>query len=894
MDKTFYRLAFSGLKRRKQSTILLWLVLFLSFTFAIITLSVTESMNKTNQIFLRDTYGTWDGAIANGTKEDQMLLEHNKEIGSIGTSVQYGTVGGYTGIGTVGDDLIKMGRLDLQAGRFPIVSSEIAIEADVLSHLGYNYKIGQQITVPIQIPATLPDTMEDSFVTIERQYTLCGVIKEYTDLWIKDNNQQLNGALITEESAKRLQDYAAAENPKAGIKNSVTSYFFTAVHDRGIMFSSLDKKMKEIREKEEDITFGKSDNKNIKKIQVNTFAHSDDMEVSYHYYYLFLILLITVFAVISIYLVQIKKQIRQIALFRSIGITKKQLRILLVDETLLTVLPAMLAGLAAGAFFTWVSLKLLLQTSMSKFYVSIPWIQLLLVSLLWLVAIFSVRMFIFRIALHQPLIGQILMQSKSNRRDRRLQKIRSSLLSIVLCAALIFISIQGKEDIFDKNQTQRNPSYFFDKYSQIFKSDSKISENMLKKIEAIPGIRHVTAWNIEQPVLKFDGISSNDFVNAIKDERQKNEEMKEKKIIDLPDDGLPVSLYAIRERNWEDYLNFEELGISRESFRRGDEVVMLFPVNSQGKVEANKNFYENIGLKQGDKIELSFYGVSYKRDDKGTIILDEKDKEIKPLSTVYPRVKSIIKIHPDQYNNPLQLFLGKGYQVICSDFALEQIIKTWPKNYFSGINNEEEFSGYEMGEAYTSSNSEYLSTDYVLADFCEKENIQLDSKREENMATLQEVVQKLTQTFFTGAAIFLIALLLIWNILYLGAKSNRKNIAIFQVLGMSQKQMRRKRCLDSLKISVISVFGGWAIYGSYIWLSALKYNKFHMEAFQEKTSIVKIIRYNLESAQVRGAGWLFGAMVSFLGISIIFLLNYYANKRACRGNTISILREETL
>ena len=63
MNRDLWTLARQGIWRRRRSSLLLFLVLLLSFAFAVMMLSVMGSMNRTNLEYLKNTYGAWYGAI---------------------------------------------------------------------------------------------------------------------------------------------------------------------------------------------------------------------------------------------------------------------------------------------------------------------------------------------------------------------------------------------------------------------------------------------------------------------------------------------------------------------------------------------------------------------------------------------------------------------------------------------------------------------------------------------------------------------------------------------------------------------------------------------------------------------------------------------------------------
>ncbi len=60
-----FSMAIDEIRGRKRSSFLIFFVLFLSFTCAMISLSLTESMDKTNEECRYDTYGIWEGAVLN-------------------------------------------------------------------------------------------------------------------------------------------------------------------------------------------------------------------------------------------------------------------------------------------------------------------------------------------------------------------------------------------------------------------------------------------------------------------------------------------------------------------------------------------------------------------------------------------------------------------------------------------------------------------------------------------------------------------------------------------------------------------------------------------------------------------------------------------------------------
>ena len=202
MLRNLLTLALQGTLRKKRSSVLIFSVLLISFSFAIVALSLVGSISKTNAEFRLNAYGEWYYAIPSGKEEDGNWVQNQPWIESAGTAVNYATIGTQSGViafGTADQSLIDLGHIRIEAGKFPTEDHEIALEADALSALGYDYTLGQEITVCLKFP------YKDKEITIQRSYTLCGVIGEYSNLWVLNRNPDqrlLVSAIVTPNAAE--------------------------------------------------------------------------------------------------------------------------------------------------------------------------------------------------------------------------------------------------------------------------------------------------------------------------------------------------------------------------------------------------------------------------------------------------------------------------------------------------------------------------------------------------------------------------------------------------------------------------------------------------------------------------------------------------------------------
>lgn len=219
MTHDLFYLAWQGIRRKKQSSLLLFLILFFSFASAVVTVSVAGSLAATNETYRYETYGTWYGAVLDAGEGDGAFLAECTQGGAvseIGVSESYGTLAGAdVKIGTADGTFVKIGGLSVQSGRLPEAAGEIAVEADALSALGYDYTVGQEIACTVEFEK------DGETIGVEQTFTLCGVLREYTDLWNVQNAREencLNAAIVTEETAEALVQ--AAENAAAEAENA--------------------------------------------------------------------------------------------------------------------------------------------------------------------------------------------------------------------------------------------------------------------------------------------------------------------------------------------------------------------------------------------------------------------------------------------------------------------------------------------------------------------------------------------------------------------------------------------------------------------------------------------------------------------------------------------------
>lgn len=864
MKKELFDLAVKSIRKRRKSSILMFCILTLSLSFAVIALSVNESMNKSNEEYRYDTYGTWQAALLNGNKEDFEVFKKEKVIDDIGTAVCFGTIAEGVGYGTVENELKEMGRLGILEGKFPQKDDEIALEADVLSKLKYNYKIGQKVDLEISFPAVSYDGIETT-VVVRREYKLCGVIKEYTDLWCVDN-EILPGALVTDEEAFQIFQMAKTENTDVIVKEPKYHYFFKSDKDKA-----------KVTEKVRQLLSSNAVAKEQEgKFMANAYAYQAEQE-GFNSFYVVIIFLTTLLAVLCIYMVQMQKQIRQIALSRSIGITKRQLRLMLFFEILCLMLPAMLSGILVGSAGTWVAIKSLIKVITQKVYIAIPAAAIFLVFLLWVLGIFGIRTIILWIALRQPLTGKIKCSGKKILWYRKLKYLLCVIISVTACLVLFLGTLCSYELLKEKREIEKIPSY---RFITMMPEEPKIEESTLQKMQQVPGITHITAWGLVYADMKFSYSGNCTLINDLKENHSMIRERSREN-----SDGLGVVLYGIREKNWEDYIDFEKLEIDKEKFRSGSEVIVLFPVNVYDEIVVEDRKYKDTGISKGEQITFDFYGK--KADGKNEALVGREEK-----IGEYKTTAAVVKVKDNDEENSLQFMATIPYTVICSAEALESMLNQLPDDYVLSDYDTGKAFGYTQGEIFASSESGYFSTDYVIADLCSKYQISMDSYREENFSRIQGLVQNLIQLCVGSAAVFIIALLLSWNILSLAGEEEKNKIGILRAIGMSKKQQRRNIIRETIAVGVISITGGWIFFGLYLVFTAWRHQQEIWMNFQEKIGFLESLETRIESFLISGVHPGVIIAITIIGFGVVCAVYYGTKKKLLKEDILEFIREE--
>ena len=799
MNRDLWTLAWQGILRRRRSSILLFLVLLLSFAFAVMMLSVMGSMNRTNIEYLKNTYGAWHGAIPDGKDSDRAFLERRDWLDRLGESVNYGQVRGTTpvsGVGSVDETFLELGRIRLDEGRLPEQPGEIAMEADLLVALGYEPAVRQTVSVPMMIPQAEDPT---SFLLVVRDFVLTGVLHEYAHLWILENNVQnrlLNSALILPEDGEAIlaEAQAMADEYQSGlVRPPLTSYFYTPLEGmEERLRAEVDAHMAETRGAAED-----------RRGCVNVSAGAAYAATDYNTFYVGLILVIALLAVVAVYLLELQSDVRRVVRLRSIGASKTQIRRLLLLETVLLAVPAVALGTALGAAGTVGLLRLLVFSGSVEIVVDIPWSAVAAALALWIFGVGLMRLLTFQLAVRTPMTGRMVLETKQRRRVHKLQRVFAWGLSMALClvATYSILEYQLPWVLYTYYSGQHAYSVYRTESSPLFAAGE------------VPGV--MTAEETEL-LLEIPGVTGQMGITCLSC-RLRGETVEEQ----------DAQVYVVdaaqwMERNGAPFFD----GVDLDAYRRGELAVLVVAVQQDGTAYFTTEIQEKnaegetvysyetteaeVTAAAGDTLELALAAVLREEADGG----ESMQAQTLQIPTVVGAVAEYG--YGSEQNFGLPFGANDLYSVLVSPGYIQRVLDTLPEGSQLGPYWAGGLMGFEELYLFADANAEYLFTDNAVAQLARRYQLGIGIFRTMYAADIQGYLQTMLTLAGTGVCVGLIAALLLLSTLELEAQRERRRYGILRALGMSRRQqnlaLARQAALQAVTAIAVSC-GIYVVFG---------------------------------------------------------------------------------
>lgn len=146
------KIALSSMKGRKKDTIVLSLVIILSFLFIVVTTVFYASSKKTKYVQKAAMFGKWKLAYYNGDEDIKDRLLELKDVDKVGVTRIIGRSSTCGTVGTINEDFLDLGSFHMYEGRMPENKDEIALELNQLKQFRKDIKVGDTIEVRFDIP----------------------------------------------------------------------------------------------------------------------------------------------------------------------------------------------------------------------------------------------------------------------------------------------------------------------------------------------------------------------------------------------------------------------------------------------------------------------------------------------------------------------------------------------------------------------------------------------------------------------------------------------------------------------------------------------------------------------------------------------------------------------
>ena len=791
MNHDLWTLARQGILRRRRSSLLLFLVLLLSFAFAVMMLSVMGSMDRTNTELLKNTYGGWYGAIPDGKAEDRAFLERREWLDQLGESVNYARVSvilPVSGAGTVDESFVELGRIRLKSGRLPEAPGEVAVEPDLLEALGYDQTIGQSIILPLFV--SLADN-PDYYIRLDREFILSGVLEEYAHVWILEKNAQnrlLNSAIFLPEDGEAIlaEAQAMADEYQSGlVRPPLTSYFYTPLEGmEERLRAEVDAHMAETRGAAED-----------RRGCVNVSAGAAYAATDYNTFYVGLILVIALLAVVAVYLLELQSDVRRVVRLRSIGASKTQIRRLLLLETVLLAVPAVALGTALGAAGTVGLLRLLVFSGSVEIVVDIPWSAVAAALALWIFGVGLMRLLTFQLAVRTPMTGRMVLETKQRRRVHKLQRVFAWGLSMALClvATYSILEYQLPWVLYTYYSGQHAYSVYRTESSPLFAAGE------------VPGV--MTAEETEL-LLEIPGVTGQMGITCLSC-RLRGETVEEQ----------DAQVYVVdaaqwMERNGAPFFD----GVDLDAYRRGELAVLVVAVQQDGTAYFTTEIQEKnaegetvysyetteaeVTAAAGDTLELALAAVLREEADGG----ESMQAQTLQIPTVVGAVAEYG--YGSEQNFGLPFGANDLYSVLVSPGYIQRVLDTLPEGSQLGPYWAGGLMGFEELYLFADANAEYLFTDNAVAQLARRYQLGIGIFRTMYAADIQGYLQTMLTLAGTGVCIGLIAALLLFSTLELEAQRERRRYGILRALGMSRRQqnlaLARQAALQAVTAIAVS------------------------------------------------------------------------------------------
>ena len=731
------RLARNGMRGRKKTTALLVLVLTFTFLFIVAAILLETSMTETKEQQRRQLYGKWHAAYMEASPEICEQLAEEEEVSHMATTKLLGEDETAGMVGTISQELMETGSLTLVQGRLPETEKEILLEASAADRLGLENPVGKRIELTIHRPLIVEDlmssweqqmpemetegeypsrfqrilnhkenrngwdltlksrycgwatteqakdihfiekngTLYEQEMEVSAEYQIVGVIQSYSAFW-DIGTYVVPNVFLSETGGERMEE-ALRETSLIDLSDlSLTADVF-------LESDTLEEDLRtELVKKYETGEGQESDSSRV--LRRNQYAYPEngsESEGTITVMVVVVIFVVAFCAVLQIFLTQIKRRTRKIALLKSIGCTRGQVVFMLFWEGFYLLCYSMPLGIAAGFGVGWGAVQILHKgLGMDVDFHMKP--QLLLFGiLLGCAALFAGMTIPTLKAMRVPLVGAITvsgkhrrkksirerLHTKQKRKTRRLtfaQVSRSherlnwknriltgviAAVTAVLLVSAVYLGYLCFEPYRETVEEENRPNYVLRASHGYDDRELKVMEENLENEMA--GSRVEAYQRLNKVGISYEGMEESPLIASYKaylpEERYEefigSEPTGERALRGVGDLGdfvgsIQTTLFSI-DPSRKLGKNITEMvtagDVDEKAFSIGESVILAIPLYEEG--EAKNNTKEQTGNVKDDEMfsyvleKYAGYTLSYDHADSGRM---QRDSSIAPGDTV--------------------------------------------------------------------------------------------------------------------------------------------------------------------------------------------------------------------------------------------------------------------
>lgn len=485
---------------------------------------------------------------------------------------------------------------------------------------------------------------------ITRDMVVSGIVQTYSNVWDLENYPVTN-SFVTENAGKLFLDDGFLKTEELDVSDykAPINYFIKSNLTAGEFYNKYT-----------------NDFENLRK---NSFAYpetSGSTEATLTYGILAFIFIATIFSVFQIYLTQMKRRTRKIALLKSIGATNRQVRGILIWEVIYLLIFCIPISLVGGILI--VKLILIIMNNLGKgdlnFYIdytlmakglavgvisvimgmTVPMIKSMKVPLTGNIskapkhkkslAKDKLKIEFKGLDMKVQTFGKISLRNARFNRGNMLLTLSLYTITLFVLVSSIFLSFLSFEDYIDEVIVTSKPDYGFEfDYGM---RNREIPE-FLSELNSINGVKKVDLYKAgEHAFLWYDGIENNEVLSTFKQilpTHLIDQHFGENSIdyvnlnednIHLIRDSAVVNTYSVNSED--DIFNRLQKSITVgtidiDKFNKGKEVILLMPQfypydrdNKEISIIEDNSIIENTDKKTRMKQLLDYsktYNINY-------------------------------------------------------------------------------------------------------------------------------------------------------------------------------------------------------------------------------------------------------------------------------------------